>query len=284
MAQFTLASPTSTPADSTPPSDSEEEDTLPYPLPLSRTPFLDPAFNPQSYLSTLASRHQTLEDLRSELRQRSQSLAKELLDLVNGEYQHFVELGEELRGGGEKVEGVRVGLLGFEREVEGVRAGVGEVVEQVGQAIGELKEVRKDVAVGRALLEVDDRVSELELALGIVGTSSGKDLEDYDELDDLDDDDLADNVSPGPSSKRLQGRTTQYLLVLRLINRTGPTHPFLVQQQTRLDKIRQTLLLDLSAALRQARSSRSGEKLLEIIKMYGEMGAEKEALAVMKAG
>ncbi|KAI7597069.1 hypothetical protein KC319_g23288, partial [Hortaea werneckii] len=96
-------------------SDDDDLSTLPLPQALSRTEFLAPNFNPHSYLTSLnpRSRHQTLEDLRTDLRQRSQQLNQELLDLVNSNYESFLDLGQSLRGGEEKVEGVRVGGLGF---------------------------------------------------------------------------------------------------------------------------------------------------------------------------
>jgi hypothetical protein len=49
------------------------------------------------------------------LRSRSQLLNKELLDLVNSNYQDFLNLGNSLHGGEEKVEEVRIGLLGFRK-------------------------------------------------------------------------------------------------------------------------------------------------------------------------
>src|SRR5580700_8340667 len=103
-------------------SSTDDEDNLPYPEALPRSDFLAPNFDALVYLSSLSHRHQTLEDLRSDLRERSQTLSKELLDLVNTNYEEFLSLGSDLKGGEEKVQDVRVGLLGFKRGVEDVRA------------------------------------------------------------------------------------------------------------------------------------------------------------------
>ncbi len=89
-------------------SSADDQDNLPYPEALPRSDFLAPEFDAATYLSTLSGRHQTLEDLRSDLRERSQALSKELLDLVNTNYEQFLSLGSDLRGGEEKVEDVRV--------------------------------------------------------------------------------------------------------------------------------------------------------------------------------
>ncbi|KAJ9130992.1 hypothetical protein NKR19_g9665, partial [Coniochaeta hoffmannii] len=116
------------PDDSEPDSDAP----LPFPTALPRRDFLAPDFDAATYLSDLhaggpsAARHQSLSDLRTELRERSAAISAELLELVNGHYASFLGLGDELRGGGERVGDVRVALLGFRRQVEEVRRAVGE--------------------------------------------------------------------------------------------------------------------------------------------------------------
>ena len=177
----TSDTPASTSAYTSASNSDDDEDTLPYPTELPRNDFLAADFDPERYLSSLRNRHQTLEDLRSDLRQRSQLLSKELLDLVNGDYEAFLRLGTDLRGGEERVEGVRVGVLGFGREVEGIRKGVQERLEEVGALLGERKAVRKDVVLGRGLLEIEERIGELEEGMGI------KELAGGEEEDDLED-------------------------------------------------------------------------------------------------
>ena len=112
-------------------SDNESSDSLPYPEPLPRSDFLSQNFSATEYLSSLQNRHQTLEDLRSELRSRSQQLNQQLLDLVNSNYQDFLGLGSSLKGGDEKVEEIRVGLLGFQKDVEGIRTNIEQREEDV---------------------------------------------------------------------------------------------------------------------------------------------------------
>src|SRR5579862_6606667 len=144
------------------PSDDDEDD-LPYPRPLPRSSFLTPDFTPTSYLSTYAhNRYQTLEDLRNELRQRSQDLAAELLQLVNTDYHDYLSLGDSLRGGGEKVEEVKVGVLAFRGGVEEGREKVRVRRVEVEGLLGERRRIRKDIRLGRGLVEVDRRLEELE--------------------------------------------------------------------------------------------------------------------------
>lgn len=280
MSKFHFPSSTtsanSTPANpSTYTTDDEDDDIdmLPYPGELPRNDFLAPDFDPQTYLSTLRNRHQTLEDLRSDLRQRSQLLNKELLDLVNGNYEEFLSLGGDLKGGEEKVEGVRVGLLGFQREVEGIKKGVRERADEVGQLVKERKEIRHDVALGRSLLEVHERLIELEESLGINPRDEEEDLDDEDEDEDA--------IVGGVQLKKLQTHSQQYILITRMMERLGASHPFLVAQGSRLEQISRTILLDLAAALKQAKKA-SPDAILPVLKIYGDIGAEEEGVKVLK--
>ncbi|KAJ9629752.1 hypothetical protein H2203_002133 [Taxawa tesnikishii (nom. ined.)] len=246
-----------------------DEDTLPYPAPLPRSDFLSADFSPQQYLSTLHNRHQTLEDLRSDLRARSQDLSKELLDLVNGNYEEFLGLGSTLRGGDDKVEEVRLGVLGFKREVEGVKETVRQRNALVKELLDEKRKVRKDVDVGRKLLEVDER-------------------EDEDDAESEDEDgstDLPSGIGTAAIA-RLKTHAQLYLLIQQMIDRIGKEHPFLVAQEPRMMKVRNTLLLDLGAALKQAKTAGSvgGGQTLKIIGLYRDLDESAEAVKVLRGG
>lgn len=277
----TSPSATSTPAYDYSPTDTDDEDTLPYPAELTRNDFLAPDFDPQTYLSSLRNRHQTLEDLRSELRQRSQLLSKELLDLVNGNYEEFLSLGGDLKGGEEIVEGVRLGLLGFQREVEGIKKAVHIRATETGELLQEKKTLSKDVVLGRALLELEESITELEESLGI----KDEPIDDADE--DLEEDDDMDRTTSSDSAQskrlqRLQRHATQYVLLMRLSERLGRNHPFVVAQTARLSQVRKTLLLDAASALRQAKSAKDADSVLGILGVYSDLGAETEAIRIMK--
>jgi hypothetical protein len=66
---------------------------------------------------------------------------------VNTNYEQFLSLGSDLKGGEEKVEDVRVGLLGFKRGVEDVRGKVRERKLEVEGLLGEKKSVSKEIAL-----------------------------------------------------------------------------------------------------------------------------------------
>ncbi|KAL1886083.1 hypothetical protein Plec18167_000009 [Paecilomyces lecythidis] len=278
---------------------------LPFPKPLSRASFLAPDFDPAEFLSSLTNRHQTLEDLRLELRQLSQSLNKELLDLVNENYQDFLSLGSALHGGEEKIEEVRVGLLGFQRDVGTIRDRVDSRRLDLESLLAEKKRLRNQTNVGKALLEVAERIEELEQRLMIAepekpGLGSDEldtdsdildtDTEESDDGEDDDDEDDDDELGDETGTttvvplKRLEQNIQKFVYITILSERIGDTHPFLVNQQPRILKIKATLILDLNAALEQAKQS--GEKkdirVLKIMRLYDQIGEETGALSALK--
>ncbi|KAL2059849.1 hypothetical protein VTL71DRAFT_10004 [Oculimacula yallundae] len=269
---------------------SDDEDNLPYPEALPRSDFLAPTFSAPAYLSTLSERHQTLEDLRSDLRERSQALSKELLDLVNENYEQFLSLGSDLKGGEEKVEDVRVGLLGFKRGVEEVRKKVGERRGEVDGLLIEKGRVGKEIALGRKLVEVEERLEELEdrlmvSSLGRTVGASGDDEWSESEDDDEEDEELAvEGGVPGSSTKKLQRLVVDCRRVEKLVEKIGKEHPYIVAQQSRMIRVRNTILLDLSTALKQTVAiGESGRpRLIKILSIYREFGADSEAIKVLK--
>ncbi|KAK5134736.1 hypothetical protein LTR08_006111 [Meristemomyces frigidus] len=279
MPPFSLPSPTTTPSRT---STSSEVSTLPFPPDLPRASFLTPAFHPETYLSTLSTRHQTLSDLHADLRARSQLLNQELLDLVDSNYTEILHLGSALTGGEDKVEGVRVGLLGFEREVEGVRVEVRERAGEVGALVREKRGLRGEVVRGRALLEVEGNLAELERVLGLTADDDADGEEGGGvELSDSEDDDTEPLTPNATAIAKLERHTTAYLLLTLSIARLAP-HPFLSAQSPRVAEVRKTLLLDLAAALRRAKLAKEGDEILRVVRMYGELGAEAEALRVVR--
>ncbi|KAH7071460.1 oligomeric golgi complex component, COG2-domain-containing protein [Paraphoma chrysanthemicola] len=265
-------------------SDKSDLDTLPYPTPLQRNDFLVHDFSPATYLSTLSNRHQTLEDLRSELRARSQLLSKELLDLVNSNYQDFLNLGNSLHGGEEKVEEVRVGLLGFRKEIAGLNKVVQEREGEVSVLLEERRDVRGKIEVGRRVVEFDERVRELEEDLDITGSGKAGAQDDISDSEDDEDDDDDEDVNYGVSIAKLRRNVMQYRLVQGLEKSLGE-HPFVAAQAMRMGKVRSTLLLDLSTALQQSKSAGAAGsgRVVKVMKIYADMEESAEAIKVLKS-
>lgn len=265
----------------------DSNDDLPYPEALPRSDFLQPDFNPTAYLSTLSTRHQTLEDLRSDLRERSQLLSKELLDLVNTNYEDFLNLGLTLRGGEENVEDVRVGLLGFRKGIGEVKDKVNARSVQVQGLLDQRRGVLQEIELGRKLCEVEDRLAEMEARLMV--DSLGRVNDDYDDWSDEDDEEEgleSDAASRGV--RKLQSLVEEFKTVEELQENVGSQQPFLKGQvEVRMIKVKNTLLLDLGTALKGAvRDGSQGAahgRLLAIMELFASLGESAEAVRILKA-
>lgn len=267
-------------------SDTEDDAPLPFPEALPRSDFVTPEFDAAAYLSALPHRHQTLEDLRSDLRDRSAAISSELLELVNANSATFLSLGTDLRGGDDKVEDVRVSLLGFRRAVEDVKA---KVVARRTEADGlttELHDVRRDIEDARRMVEISERLASLEERLTLSSLPRTKDDdEDVDDSEDDEDEDEDDQISGlvGSTPTALMALAQDYTSAEGLL-RSLPERPFTVKTQARLVKCRRTLLLDLSNALKESRKAgpKAQSRVLKYLAIYRILGAQDEAVKALK--
>ncbi|KAJ5099615.1 hypothetical protein N7532_006616 [Penicillium argentinense] len=273
----------------------EDPSGLPFPEPLSRVSFLAPDFDPATFLSSLTNRHQSLEDLRQELRSLEQSLNKELLDLVNENYQDFLSLGTALRGGEEKIEGVKVGLLSFQRDLQSIRDKVEARRREVDGLLNQKRQLRAHADIGKDLLDYADRMEELEHRLMIKNAStpeektmdtdeSATESDFYDgSSEDSDEEELEDGAAP-VSLKRLERHVQKYVVLTSIASRVGEKHPFLLAQQPRENKIRSTVLLDLKTALEQASQAVAtrDKRTMAVLRLYDLMGEDVSAIAALK--
>lgn len=195
-----------------------------------------------------------------------------------------MNLGNSLNGGEEKVEEVRVGLLGFKKEVDGLMGVVGKREEEVGELLEEKRDVRRKIEVGRRLIDYDARLRELEAELMIETTGQepiilGEEVSDSDEDEDEDE----EEEGYGVSVAKLRRNVVQYRLVLGLEKELGD-HPFVAAQTARIAKVRTTLLMDLSTALKQAKAAGAdgSGRVMKITKIYGDMEEMAEAVQVLK--
>lgn len=291
--KFQLPSSSSSSADHELANPENDDDTfdpdapLPFPTALSRRDFLAPDFNAASYLSSLfpsgssdgadtgtglgaaAHRHQTLEDLRAELRERSSAISAELLELVNANYAAFLGLGDGLRGGGERAEDVRVALLGFRRQVEDVQARVRGRREDVQRSGAELRAVRGEVETGRRMLELDERCAVL---LGKL-EGGGRD-------DDEEEDGEGDGVDE--EEERLKEMAREYNAIISLANVLGRDLPYVRKMEEKITRCRNTLLLDLGASLRESRKAGEKERTVRILGLYRLLGAYSDGVKALK--
>lgn len=250
---------------------------LPFPTALPRSDFLSPSFDAAAYLSSLANRHQTLEDLRQDLRDRSAAISSELLELVNANYTSFLSLGSELKGGEDRVEDTRVGLLGFKRAVGEVRDRVGARGRELHGLSQELGGLRAEIDVGRRMLELDDRLAVLEGRLALDGAEVDSDESEDDSEDE-------EHRTVGSSASKLAALAQDFAGIEALADGLGRDTPFVKKMSDRISKCRTTLLLDLGTALRGAKKAGvSGqEKLLKLMAIYAMLDAQGDAVKALK--
>jgi len=181
-----------------------------------------------------------------------------------------------------------VGLLGFRKEVEAVRGALVGREEEVDSLVQERREIGMKVAVGRRLLEYEARLRALEELLVIEMT--GKDrIVDGDEAvsdseEESDEDEDEDDSTLGVSISKLRRNVLQYRVVQEL-QKGLDEHPFVAAQTPRMMKVRNTLLLDLSTALQQAKAAGSlgAERIMKLMKIYADMDESAEAVKVIKS-
>lgn len=131
-------------------------------------------------------------------------------------------------------------------------------------------------------MEVDERMQELERRLMMVpNTSVGEDDDiDFSESEDTSEED----EEIGISTSRLKRHAHQLIYIQRLVTHIGPKHPFLVKQEGRILRLRQTVLLDLSNALKQIPLFGDDDKarMMRILGIYRELGEFEQALKALK--
>ncbi|CAG9944439.1 unnamed protein product [Clonostachys rosea f. rosea IK726] len=290
-AAFSFPSSTNTSPDG---SDGPDDDDAPLPFPaaLPRSDFLASDFQPAAYLSALSHRHQTLEDLRSDLRERSAAISSELLELVNSNYTAFLSLGNDLRGGDDKVEDVKVALLGFRRAVEEVKEKVTQRKEQTAALNGELKDVRAYIETGRELLELSDRLSTLEerLALDSLPSAASKQNQMWDSDIESSEDEVDEDghshavglVASSPAKLTISAHQCRY--IMDMVETLDQNHPFVVKAEERLNRCRNTLLLDLGNALKEARAAgpKGKGRILRYLGVYRIIDAQNEAVKSLR--
>lgn len=275
---------------STDSSDTEDDTPLPFPTALPRVDFLAPNFDPAAYLSALPHRHQTLEDLRSDLRDRSATISGELLELVNSNYTTFLSLGSELNGGEEKVQDVKVALMGFRRAVDEVKKKVATRRTQTEELTTELRVVRSDIEQGRRMLEAAERLSSLEQRLTLdslpKGTNDfGLESEDDEDEDEDEEDEEASATFMASSPKKLAAWAAEYRRITLLVRLLDQGQTFVQKLEARLIKCRNTLLLDLNNAIKESRKvdAKGQDRVLKYLAVYRTIDAQAEAIKALKS-
>ena len=163
------------------------------------------------------------------------------------------------------MEEVRVGLLSFQRELGLIRSKVESRRYDVATLMEDKRSLKQEIMLGRALLEIAERIEDLEGHLMIGETTRRKsdhglldgDTDDGAAFDsfceDSDEEYSADEYRP--RVRRLERLVEQYLMIRVLIRRHGAKHPFIVAQDERFHQIQVTLRLDIEATMKQVQGT-----------------------------
>ncbi|KAK9321716.1 oligomeric golgi complex component, COG2-domain-containing protein [Lipomyces orientalis] len=204
---------------------------LPYPKPIQRSSFSAPVhFDPDSFLVS-QHRYQRLEDLHRQLTDWSSVLQKELVELINRDYADFVGLGKSVSGGSGKVDDMKLVVIGFRREVEGISSRLKSVIEEMDELLQRKRTLREKENLGRSLISYALGLQALEIALHIDSSSAA----DSTGLED---------TYPTPAS-RLKSLTAQYHSARQRLKNLPKNHPFVVAQDCRIGRIRKELIEEI---------------------------------------
>jgi len=264
----------------------DEDAPLPFPSTLPRDDFLQPDFDPVAYLSALPHRHQTLEDLRGELRDRSAAISAELLELVNSNYTSFLSLGAELQGGEDRVEDAKVALLAFRRQIDDVGDRVRSRASEVAGLTAELGAVRREIETARKMLDLSQRISGLEQRLALASIDHGNKtgaVADWSGDEDSGSDGDGDGGA-GSSISKIASLTRDYQHIVGLADELGRDVAFVAKMEERMVRCRSTILLDLGTALKKARAAgdAEGRRVLRCLAMYRALQAPSDAVKVLR--
>ena len=135
-------------------------------------------------------------------------------------------------------------------------------------------------------MEVETRIGELEerLMLASNGERKGEGDGEEDNLSESEGESEEDEENTGIPVPRLRRHMEQYMCIRQLFEKIGDDHPFLVKQEERVLRLKQTLLLDLNSALKQAVAGGEDMQgyLLKLLGIYKQMGQAHEAMNVLK--
>lgn len=171
--------------------------------------------------------------------------------------------------------------------MEEVRSRVSARGEDVAALNSELGEVRDDIEVGRKMLELDERLSDLEHRLAIGSAKNTDEDTPFGNLSEDDDDGSDyDDGEPliGSSPDKLAAFVRDLTMIDLLADSIGRDLPFVVRAEERALKCRATILIDLGNALKEAKAAgaRGQGRLLKYLGLYRSFGAAEDAVAALK--
>ncbi|KAG0187393.1 Conserved oligomeric Golgi complex subunit 2 [Apophysomyces sp. BC1034] len=213
------------------------------PLPeqvVERSAFVATDFHPDRFLSS--RRHLGLETLKTELNGHLKLLKTELVELINRDYQDFINLSTNLKGVDKAIDDLKKPLIRMELQVQDVRTHFQQVIDTLEQQLEHRTEVED-------LLEINADVPTTSL---VVEGGDGVPIDDS-------------------LGKQIERVAIEFNQMQHLVGR-GKHLPFVIENEWRIARIKETLQHKLSrtltTALSRLPSDESKSSLLQCLRTY----------------
>ncbi|KAG0166305.1 Conserved oligomeric Golgi complex subunit 2 [Apophysomyces sp. BC1015] len=228
------------------------------PLPeqvVERSAFVATDFHPDRFLSS--RRHLGLETLKTELNGHLKLLKTELVELINRDYQDFINLSTNLKGVDKAIDDLKKPLIRMELQVQDVRTHFQQVIDTLEQQLEHRTEAHLKLLLNihGSVTKVEDL---LEINADVPTTSLVVEGGDGVPIDDS-------------LGKQIERVAIEFNQMQHLVGR-GKHLPFVIENEWRIARIKETLQHKLSrtltTALSRLPSDESKSSLLQCLRTY----------------
>lgn len=215
---------------------------LPQAKQISRDAFSQEDFRADEFLTSY-HKFQTLDDLQKQLKQWSEKLSQELVDVINEDYGDFLHLGKQLSGGESKVQDVKMEIQSFQKETTKVKNSLDHNRKEIDALLEKKKHITLLQNRAKGLLIFSSRLDELESSLNDTSL-------------------IHDPV-------QLESIAKKYLALIKLTKKMKGRENFINFQTERLDQAKQKLIKELQGVKPYAKDEK--DLFLRLIVLYQEV-------------
>ncbi|KAI8580015.1 hypothetical protein K450DRAFT_238952 [Umbelopsis ramanniana AG] len=213
---------------------------------IHRSAFTGSTFNADQYLTS--RRHLGLAGLKTELNGHLRQLKSQLVELINRDYADFVNLSTNLKGLDKVMANLQLPIQDMRSDVTSIRQEMQSVIDALESSLQERAQVREQKASLKLLLNIHESVTKVENLLQI--NQDGKKRQSTllainGELEE--NGDATNNLD----KKQIERVAVEYNQMQHLVSR-GKALPFVVENEWRITRIKDTLQSHLSTALANA--------------------------------
>ncbi|ODQ66382.1 hypothetical protein NADFUDRAFT_50299 [Nadsonia fulvescens var. elongata DSM 6958] len=234
---------------------------LPVAREITRAAFCGDSFDINNLL-TEYHRYQTLEDLRSQLQHWGKTIQQELVNVINEDYGDFIELGQQLDGGVEKVASVETSLRSFRSDVNDIKTKLDDDTQLIDGLLSSQRKLSYLESQIRALITYEQKISDLELEL----------------VSEFDSENLRQVLIMNPILA-MRSIVVSYLAVKKFPTVfPQPDHPMITSQVSRLGNLRTSINSRMKSLMAEAEPCDK----YELILLYRHLGEIKEGIKSLK--